>query len=132
MMFTGNIICLVIFFLFPNGVPAKNPVLEENVFCSIVNLLYYTDTPTNVCPSIHVLDTLAAHIALANSDFAKKYPNLKAFSAIFLVLICIATVTLKQHSIIDVICAFLLMFFLEKLAYDKIGVQEKRKSYITN
>ncbi|MBQ8002056.1 MAG: phosphatase PAP2 family protein [Clostridia bacterium] len=121
MMFIGNMLCLLIYALFPNGVPPKHPVYEENIFCSLVNVLYHNDTPTNVCPSIHVLDTLAAHIAICKSSIADRIPSLKPLSAIFLVLVCLATVMLKQHSIIDVFCAFILVFALEKLIYSNVA-----------
>lgn len=117
MMFVGNMLCLLIYAIFPNGVPPKHPVVADNIFAELVNLIYYTDTPTNVCPSIHVLDTLSAHIALSRSLVARDNNAVKASSFIFFILVCIATVTLKQHSIIDVLCSFVLMFFLEKFAY---------------
>lgn len=119
MMFGGNMICILIYLVFPSTVPNKLPMTNDNIFETLVNVIYASDTPTNVCPSIHVLDTLAAHIALSRSSLAKNKPILKHLSFIFLVLICIATVTLKQHSIIDVFCAFILMVFLERIAYKK-------------
>lgn len=127
MMFIGNLICLLLYSLFPNSVETKHLVSNENFFCKLVNILYHTDTPTNVCPSIHVLDTFAAHIALSRSRLSEKHTWLKGFSGVFLVLICIATVTLKQHSIIDVFASFVLIFFLEKLAYSKLP-QRKPKT----
>lgn len=117
MMFVGNMLCLLIYAVFPNGVLPKNPVAADNIFAQMVNALYYTDTPTNVCPSIHVLDTLSAHIALSRSKFVKNMPLIKFASLVFFALVCISTVTLKQHSIIDVFASFILMFFLEKFAY---------------
>ncbi len=130
MMFTGNIICLILYGIFPNGVVAKKPVANENIFCYLVNLLYYTDTPTNVCPSIHVLDTLSAHIAICRSRIALKYPWVKSLTFTFTVLICIATVTLKQHSIIDVFCSFCLMLALEKFAYSNVFSKNEKRIYI--
>ena len=119
MMFGGNIICLTLYAIFPNTVEAKLMVEETNIFAIMVNALYESDTPTNVCPSMHVLDTFAAHIALCRSTLFRKLSFVKIFSFIFLVLICIATVTLKQHSIIDVFASFVLIFILYKAAYRK-------------
>lgn len=119
MMFVGNMLCLLIYALFPNGVMPKQPVKSDNIFSQMVNILYYTDTPTNVCPSIHVLDTLSAHIALTRSKFVKNMTGLKFTSFAFFIMICISTVTLKQHSIIDIFASLLLMLFLEKYAYSK-------------
>ncbi len=119
MMFVGNMLCLLIYALFPNGVHTKHYIPSDNIFSHIVNIVYYTDTPTNVCPSIHVFDALSAHIALSRSRNVKNKPLIKNASCIFLILVCISTVTLKQHSIIDVLAAFILMFIMEKYAYKK-------------
>lgn len=117
MLFGGNIICLVLYMIFPNSVVVKEAVPDNNIFCTMVNMLYANDTPTNVCPSMHVLDTFAAHIALAKSPTMKNRRRVTLFSLVFLILICIATVTLKQHSIIDVFASFILIFILWKVAY---------------
>ncbi len=119
-LFGGNIICLILYIIFPNGVLPKEAVAEENIFCTAVNILYSNDTPTNVCPSMHTLDTLAVHVALIRSHTMKNHPWLKCLSFVFLVSICVATVTLKQHSIIDVFAAFLLFAVLERFAYTNI------------
>ncbi len=119
MMFVGNMLCLLIYALFPNGVLPKHPVQADNIFAHMVNTLYHTDTPTNVCPSIHVLDTLSAHIALSRSRYIKNISGAKLASFAFFIMICISTVTLKQHSIIDVFASLILMLFLEKFAYSK-------------
>lgn len=119
MMFVGNMLCLLLYALFPNGVIPKRPVVADNIFAQMVNVLYRNDTPTNVCPSIHVLDTLSAHIALTRSWHLRNSTPLKMASFMFFIMICISTVTLKQHSIIDIFASIVLMVFLEKFAYSK-------------
>lgn len=123
MMFPGNMVCLLIYALFPNGVMPKHPVEADNIFAQLVNILYYTDTPTNVCPSIHVFDTLSAHIALTRSAPLRGSFAVKATSFAFFIMICISTVTLKQHSIIDVFASLILMLFFERYAYGKRRIQ---------
>ncbi|MBR5535083.1 MAG: phosphatase PAP2 family protein [Clostridia bacterium] len=123
MMFVGNMLCLLLYTIFPNGVMPKRPVYADNIFAQMVNNLYYTDTPTNVCPSIHVLDTLAAHLALVRSKTVRDIPWIKTLSFMFFILVCMSTVTLKQHSIIDVFASLLLMLFLERYAYNKKAIQ---------
>ena len=119
-LFGSNLICLVLYMIFPNGVMPKAPIEETtNIFQQAVNILYANDTPTNVCPSMHVLDTLAAHVALSTSKTMDSHPFIKAGSFVFLILICVATVTLKQHSIIDVFAAFILFAIMAFFAYKK-------------
>ena len=62
------------------------------------------DTNTNVSPSMHVLGTLAATFALWNTDrFQTKQGH--AALAVITVLICVSTVFVKQHSVLDIIAA---------------------------
>lgn len=124
MMFLGNMLCLLIYAVFPSTVSVKGAVENKNIFCTLVNIIYAADTPTNVCPSIHVLDTLAAHIALCRSRLTVNRRYIKVISFVFLAAICISTVTLKQHSIIDVFASFLFIIPLERFAYRK-AVRQK-------
>ena len=43
---------------FPNGHDLRiDPGIRDNIFVNLVNFIYNNDTPTNVCPSIHVFAT---------------------------------------------------------------------------
>ena len=66
------------------------------------------DTSTNVCPSLHVYNSLAIHVGLAKSHFFQNKKGWKAASLILCILICLSTVFLKQHSVIDGICALIM------------------------
>lgn len=99
----GMSIAYSIYMIFPNGLSLRPAITGNDVFSILVKIIYATDTPTNVCPSVHVINSMAINIALINSkDFAsKKY--LKAASTILNILICLSTVFIKQHSVIDVL-----------------------------
>jgi len=86
-------------------------VSRSNILIDLVHFLYDKDTPTNVCPSIHVFATIATHICLVKSPHMKELiprQTIKHLSLILSVLICLSTMFLKQHSVIDVICGILL------------------------
>lgn len=117
MMFGGMTVCIILYIIFPNGLMLRSSVPDRNIFCRMVNAIYLVDTSTNVCPSIHVLNSLSAHSALAHSPLTKDAHILKLSSFIFASLVCVSTVMLDQHSIIDVLCAILLFFVMEKIAY---------------
>lgn len=117
MMFGGMSICLALYIIFPNGLSLRGSVPDKNIFCRIVNFIYLTDTSTNVCPSIHVLNSLACHSAYSHSPLSEGAPIKKFLSFIFVSLVCLSTVMLDQHSIIDVLCAAILFVILEKFAY---------------
>ena len=66
--FAGMTIFLIISTIMPNGLAIRPVVFErDNIFVDLVKMLYQTDTPTNVFPSLHVFNSLAACIAIKNS-----------------------------------------------------------------
>ena len=98
----------VIYCVYPN-MQALRPVEfpRDNLLVDIVRNLYDFDTNTNVCPSIHVLGSLAVCFAGLKSERLRGV-GWKLFFIISTVLISLSTVFLKQHSIIDVWAALLL------------------------
>ena len=110
--FTGMTIALLVCTLYPNGLELRlDNVSRSNILIDLVHFLYDKDTPTNVCPSIHVFATIATHICLVKSPHMKELiprQTIKHLSLILSVLICLSTMFLKQHSVIDVICGILL------------------------
>jgi len=106
---------LIISALWHNGLPTNyRPDLDalgrDNFCIHLVRSLYAADTSTNVFPSIHVFNSIGATIAWVKT---KKVGLFVKISAIILcILICLATVFLKQHSIIDVIGAITLAIIL--------------------
>lgn len=77
MMFGGMTVCIILYIIFPNGLMLRSSVPDRNIFCRMVNAIYLVDTSTNVCPSIHVLNSLSAHSALAHSPLTKDAHILK-------------------------------------------------------
>ena len=62
------------------------------------------DTNTNVCPSEHVIISVGFFLAVLYSDTATgKYRIIAGITAL---MTAVATVFLKQHSVVDVIAAF--------------------------
>lgn len=108
-LFTGMTLFLIISTVFPNGLNLRPVTFErDNIFVDMVKRLYRTDTPTNVLPSIHVFNTLGIVIAVKRSKHLKGHKLAKAGIYTLSVLIILATMFLKQHSVTDVIAAFAL------------------------
>lgn len=95
---------LIICAVFPNGLYDFRPhnLVADDPFAKLVAWLYRTDTSTNVFPSIHVYNSIGVHVAINKSD---KIPNklIKKASLILCILICLSTIFLKQHALIDVV-----------------------------
>lgn len=114
----GNILFLVISFVFPNGHTLR-PVLEgSDIFTQIVRFLYTIDTPTNILPSMHVFCAVLCCIALCQTNPVQKHPLLGHAVRLLTILIVLSTVFLKQHTILDVIAALALNFFCYALFYE--------------
>ena len=108
LMFSGMTICLAIYCLWPNGLDLRPASMGDNLFCRVIQLLQAVDTPTNVCPSLHVASTAAIDAVVQRSALLKGHPGVRWGSRVLLVLICLSTVFLKQHSVVDVFCGLLL------------------------
>ena len=96
---------MVIYLLYPTCQelrPAQ--FLRDNVFTRFLGWFYTFDTNTNVCPSIHVLGAVAVW-ATAWQAKGLSTPARRAAVTVLAVLICLSTVFLKQHSVLDVLAA---------------------------
>ena len=118
MLFTGMTIFLIISTLFPNGLALRPTVFErDNIFVHLVQFVYRADTSTNVFPSIHVYNSLAACVAISHSEVFKKHKALTVGSYILAASIILATMFLKQHSVIDVSGAFVMAYAVYQFVY---------------
>ena len=90
---------------------------RENLLTWGVQFIYALDTATNVCPSIHVYNSIGVHIAVAHSETLGKNKWIRFGSFILMIFICLSTVFLKQHSAFDGICALPLALIMYVLVY---------------
>ena len=117
-MFTGMTIFLIISTLFPNGQDLRPVVFERNnIFVDMVRMLYRADTCTNVFPSLHVFNSLSACIAISESSALKKHRGICIGAYVLAGLIILATMFLKQHSVLDVIGAGIMAYILYQFVY---------------
>ena len=108
-MIAGMSLFLLVSALWPNGLMLRPVSFPRENFCTqLVRNLYAKDTPTNVFPSMHVYNSLCALIALFDCKMLRKHRWILAVISVLTILIVLATVFLKQHSILDVIAAFAL------------------------
>ena len=110
---TGMTVFLVISTLFPNMHHLRPAVMpRDNIFTHLVQIIYSTDTPTNLWPSIHVYNSIGTMIAVHHSKRFNKTGTV--IMDITGVLIILSTLFVKQHSFYDVITAFIMaiIFYL--------------------
>lgn len=115
---TGMTLFLIICTVFPNGLHLRpTTFVRDNIFVDMVKMLYATDTPTNVLPSIHVYNSITIAIAVGRSKVLENKRWIKIASYSMAVLIVLSTMFLKQHSITDVICAFAIAAVAYRVVY---------------
>jgi len=116
-IFGGMCVCYTIYMIFPSAQNLRPIITEDDVFSQMIKHIYATDTNTNVAPSIHVFNSIAVHVALVNYPGFNKKKFWKNASFITMILICLSTVFIKQHSIKDAIWAGALAFVFYIIIY---------------
>ena len=117
-LFSGMTIFLIICTVFPNALNLRPTVFpRDNMFTDMVKVLYKTDTPTNVLPSIHVFNSIGAGIAISHSNDLKKHRWIQISAYILAALIILSTMFLKQHSVTDVIAAVTMACIIYPFVY---------------
>ncbi len=117
----AKVFCLIIFIAFPTaiehqGEPGNNP------FGFITKIVYYFDSPTNLFPSIHCLESWVCFRAALQM---KKIPTwYKPFTLFFSIAVFLSTVFLKQHFVVD-IPAGILVFEVAFIIVSLTGIDKK-------
>ena len=119
-LFIGMTICLIIYSIYPNGVhfrPDLDALGRDNFLIDMTKLIYNVDAGTNVCPSIHTYNAIGVWLALHKSERMKKHIWIRRGAFLLSVTICLSTVFVKQHSILDVYAAMVLAAFMYLIVY---------------
>lgn len=113
-----QIVAMAVYIVYPNRQDLRPETFaDRNVFTWVLSIIYAFDTPTGVCPSLHV----AYSIGIGSAWLKKKdaSPVWKAFLVVWIVMICLSVMFVKQHSAIDVLCALPLGLLAELIVYRK-------------
>lgn len=106
-------ICYIVYPSVQDLRPAVFP--RHNFFTWVLGIIYAFDTPTGVCPSLHVAYSLGI-LSVALKD--RELPGIhKAGLTIFVVMVCLAVCFVKQHSSIDVLVALPVCLLAEMIVY---------------
>ncbi|MBE6632460.1 MAG: phosphatidic acid phosphatase [Ruminococcaceae bacterium] len=121
-----QICAMAIYIAFPNMQdlrPTEFP--RENIFTDVIGFLYSFDTDTNVFPSLHVAYSIGiASVWLKEKGVSKWW---KAFVLVAVILICLSTAFIKQHSILDAFGAIPVCLLAEGILYGKYWKSQFKK-----
>lgn len=120
-----QVVAMAVYIILPNCQNLRPVEFEnDNLLTAVIGFLYRFDTSTNVCPSLHV----AYSLGIASVWFREKsaHTGFKIFVLTAVILICLSTMFIKQHSAVDVIAALplgvlaeFITFYLPKFRLDK-------------
>lgn len=129
-LFSGMTVFLIISTVFPNIHYLRPSVMpRDNIFCDLVAMLYQIDTSTNLWPSIHVYNSLGVLFAVVHNDRlgSKKWIKWTCFT--LTVSIVLSTMFLKQHSVFDVMTAFIMAAVVYIVVYRTELLSNLRHTY---
>jgi len=97
--FLSRVVCMVFYLAFPTT--NTRPEVEAGGFWNFVmTFLYSVDAADNLFPSIHCLVSWFCYAGIRRrKDIPGWY---RGFSAVFAIMVCISTLTTKQHVLLDV------------------------------
>ena len=111
-----QVVAMAVYILYPscqNLRPAEFP--RENLLTDCIAFLYAFDTNTGVCPSLHCAYSIGiASVWLRRKDTAKVW---KVFVVLAVILICLSTMFIKQHSAVDFFAALPVCLLAEILVF---------------
>ena len=101
----GKLICFVTYILVPT-IMIRPDIIGTGIFTHVISMMYAVDTPDALFPSMHCFVSWMCVVGLRGKpEISNKY---RAFSVVAALLVFIATLTTKQHVVVDVISAVIL------------------------
>lgn len=99
-----QVVAMAVYILWPSRQDLRPEVFpRENVLTAIMGAIYAFDTPTGVCPSLHVAYSMGVlSVTLRDGSLPR---CLKALLVFVVAMICLAVCFVKQHSALDVAAA---------------------------
>lgn len=119
-LYVGMTTCLIIYMIFPNYQDLRvdyETLGRSNILTEAIRLLQLGDSNYDVFPSIHCLNSIGMNIALAKNKWCRKRPWIIVLVTLLSISICLSTVFVKQHSVLDMFGAIGLSIPLYLISY---------------
>lgn len=120
---SGMAVCIFIFFVYPTAIDFRPTAEGEGFLLWVCRLIFANDKSVNVLPSLHCFEAVIIHLTTFHSENMKNKLTVRITSAVLVVLICLSTVFVKQHSVLDlifgVVLAVVMYFMIYKLYPEK-------------
>ena len=112
-------LAVIVYIVYPSVQLLRPESFERtNFLTALMAFIYKFDTPTGVCPSLHV----AYSVGILTAWLRRRETGngAKLLLTLLCVLICISTAFVKQHSVVDIIAAAPLCVAAHILLFSKV------------
>lgn len=118
-----QIVAMACYIIYPSIQDLRPETFErDNIFTWVMGFIYSFDTPSGVCPSLHVAYSIAIlSVLFKDRDISGL---VKALLTFMVIMICLAVCFVKQHSFVDVVAALPVCLLGEAIIF---GVYWKNK-----
>lgn len=121
-----QVVAMIVYILYPSIQLLRPAVMPRDNFLSrLMAFIYAFDTPTGVCPSLHVAYSMGIASVWWKYKPAPKLWRIAVIASA--VIISISVTFVKQHSAIDVLAALPVGLFAEYVTYGKPFAQPHAK-----
>ena len=122
-----QVVAMTVYILYPSVQDLRTTEFaRDNFFTWLANIVYTFDTPTGVCPSLHVAYSLGIGSCWLKEKSASKL--WKGFVVFSVILISLSTAVVKQHSVIDIAAALPVGLLAEILVFGKYWKNKLRNA----
>lgn len=122
------IVCYIIYFVYQTTVPRPDISGHDSLFIPLIQIIYTMDKPFNCFPSIHVVQ---AYVVMKGIHQSIHIPRgIKFATNVIGLLIIASTVFLKQHVILDIIGAVLVVESMFLVVHSAESLYRKRRGKV--
>ena len=121
-----QVIAMATYIIYPTVLLLRPAVMpNEGFLCKLMKFIYAFDTPTGVCPSLHVAYSMG--IASVWGKYKDGALSWRIFVIAVAIMISISVLFVKQHSFIDVLAAIPVGLIAEHIVYGKLHAMRRQK-----
>ena len=122
-----QLLATIVYIVYPSVQQLRPESFErDNFFTALMTFIYNFDTPTGVCPSLHVSYTWGIVSTILKDRKLARWKRI--FFLLLGIMICVSTAFVKQHSCVDIFFGLVLGLVVEVLVYGKTWWQPKLKT----
>lgn len=102
-LFSGMLLSTAFFLICPTCIDFRPDAAGPGLLRWLCRFIYAHDRPVNVLPSLHCFETTTIHLASFGGSFGRRHKAMRAASGVLAVLICLSTLFIRQHSVLDLL-----------------------------